>query len=72
MNCRILILVLSVVTWTCSRAAEVAAPKFRAVELDKQVKIGYGVAVADVNGDKRPDIVLADKDLIVWYENPGW
>lgn len=47
-------------------------PSFRAVEIDKAVGIGYGIAVADVNGDAKPDILLADKDLIAWYENPGW
>ena len=49
-----------------------AAPKFRAVDVDTKVEIGYGVAVADVNGDKKPDILLADKNLYVWYENPSW
>ena len=49
-----------------------AAPTFKAADVDTSVKIGYGVTVADVNGDKKPDILLADKDLIVWYENPSW
>ena len=47
-------------------------PRFRAVNVDTQVAIGYGVAVADVNGDHRPDLVLCDKNQIAWYENPGW
>ena len=47
-------------------------PVFKAVEVDAKVEIGYGITVADVNGDKRPDILLADKNLIVWYENPSW
>jgi FG-GAP-like repeat len=49
-----------------------AEPTFKAVDVDTKVDIGYGVAVADVNGDKKPDILLADKNLIVWYENPSW
>jgi len=53
-------------------AAEPATPNFRAVEVDTKVQIGYGVTVADVNGDRKPDILLADKNLIVWYENPSW
>ena len=53
-------------------AAGEAVPRFRAVDVDTQIQIGYGVTVADVNGDKKPDILLADKNLIVWYENPGW
>ncbi len=53
-------------------AAGNAVPLFRAVEIDTQVQIGYGVTVADVNGDKKPDIILADKNVIVWYQNPTW
>ena len=53
-------------------AAEPPVPTFKAVEIDTKVEIGYGVTVADVNGDKKPDILLADKNLIVWYENPSW
>jgi hypothetical protein len=53
-------------------AAAPAVPTFKAVDVDTSVKIGYGVTTADVNGDKKPDILLADKDLIVWYENPNW
>lgn len=53
-------------------AAEPPVPNFKAVDVDTKVEIGYGVTVADVNGDKKPDILLADKNLIVWYENPSW
>ena len=49
-----------------------AQPKFKAIEIDKEIQIGYGIAAADVNGDKKPDLVLADKAQIVWYENPSW
>src|SRR6266705_2165007 len=54
------------------QAGELPVPKFRAVEIDAKIEIGYGVAVADVDGDKKPDILLADKKQIVWYRNPGW
>ena len=46
-------------------------PKFRAVTLDDKIQIGYGLAIADVDGDKQPDILLADKKQFVWYRNPG-
>ena len=47
------------------------APRFRAVEIDK-IQIGYGVTVADVDGDKKPDILLVDKNQVAWYHNPDW
>ena len=49
-----------------------AAPRFRAQEIDAEIQIGYGLAIADVDGDRKPDILLADKNQIVWYQNPSW
>ena len=48
-----------------------AEPKFRLQEIDK-VSIGYGLAIADVNGDGKPDILLADQHTVQWYQNPTW
>ncbi len=53
-------------------AAETPAPRFRAVNIATNIEIGYGVTVADVDGDRKPDILLADKKQFVWYRNPGW
>jgi hypothetical protein len=45
---------------------------FRAQAIDTKIEIGYGLAIADVNGDGKQDILLADKKQIVWYQNPDW
>lgn len=47
-------------------------PAFRTVELDSEVGIGYGLAIADVDGDTRPDVLLVDRDEVAWYQNPHW
>src|SRR5437899_7872856 len=58
---------------TAQPAAEKAAfPKFKMQEIDNALSIGYAVLVADINGDKKHDIVVVDKEKVVWYENPTW
>ena len=49
-----------------------ARPAFTAKTVDDKISIGYGLAIGDVDGDKKPDILLADAKEIVWYKNPGW
>jgi len=48
-------------------------PSFRAQEIDPHVgNVCYALAVADVNGDGKPDVVAVAEDAVVWYENPSW
>ena len=47
-------------------------PKFRQQDIDVEVGVGYGLQLADMNGDGKTDIVLVDKDKVAWYQNPTW
>jgi hypothetical protein len=55
-----------------SLAATANAGPFKDQTIDDKIQIGYGLAIADVNGDKKPDVLLVDKAQVVWYENPSW
>lgn len=77
MTARILLLITM---WTgllrpSARGADDAAtvaPEFAPLTVDATVGIGYGLAISDIDGDRRPDIILADKDVLAWYRNPSW
>jgi FG-GAP-like repeat len=47
-------------------------PNFEAQTIDSQISIGYGIAIGDVDGDKKPDILLADQKQFVWFRNGDW
>ncbi len=47
-------------------------PAFDAVEIAKDIEIGYGICPADVNGDGKLDVVVADAQQFWWFENPTW
>jgi hypothetical protein len=46
--------------------------KFERVVIDSNFPDGYQVEVADVNGDKKPDLVALGGSTVAWYENPTW
>jgi hypothetical protein len=48
-------------------------PKFEAQEIDPHAgNVVYAVTVADVNGDRKPDVVAVTEDAVLWYENSSW
>ncbi|MED6313537.1 MAG: FG-GAP and VCBS repeat-containing protein [Verrucomicrobiota bacterium] len=62
---------LSILGWIAT-GQTMDLPKFRHATIDHKVKIGYGIAIADMNADMKPDIVLCDARNIAWYQNPTW
>lgn len=50
----------------------ISEPTFKTQVIDSKVSIGYGLAIGDVDGDGKPDILLADKKQFVWYRNGDW
>lgn len=53
-------------------SAAVGAAEFKHQTIDDKIGIGYGLAIADVNGDKRTDVLLVDANEVAWYEAPSW
>ena len=47
-------------------------PNFEPQTIDDNIAIGYGLALGDVDGDGKTDILLADKKQFVWYRNGDW
>lgn len=65
-------LIVFALVFTGVLATEAQVPVFDAQTIDTGVAIGYGLAIGDVDGDRKPDILLADKTQIVWYRNGDW
>ena len=55
-----------------AQATGVAPLPFRREVIDASIRIGYGLAIADVDGDGRDDLLLADAREIAWYRSPNW
>lgn len=48
-------------------------PEFEMREIDPKVgEVCYAVTLADVDGDKKTDIVAVTENRVVWYHNPDW
>lgn len=57
--------------YTSTVFAQTGEPNFTIQVVDNQINIGYGLAIGDVDGDGKADILLADQKEFVWYRNPG-
>ena len=67
------VLMLLLSSW--SQAPSVAAlPAFKAASIVSGLGMGYQVVLADLNRDKRLDVVVVDERAqdLSWYENPTW
>ena len=54
-------------------SADAAFPRFEVKEIDANVgEVCYALTIADVDGDKLPDVVAVTEDAILWYTNPSW
>ena len=48
-------------------------PTFEAQQIDPHVgNVCYAVTTADVDGDRKPDVVAVTEDAVVWFANPSW
>ncbi len=64
-------LMLMLVITSVTFAADIPEPQFKPQTIDPRIKIGYGCAIGDVDGDGKADILLADQKQFAWYKNPG-
>jgi hypothetical protein len=48
------------------------AVEFERIVIDDSFPGAYQVEVADVNGDKKPDVIAVGGGTCAWFENPTW
>ncbi|MCG3196396.1 MAG: VCBS repeat-containing protein [Candidatus Omnitrophica bacterium] len=47
-------------------------PVFKIHDINPEAGTGLAIAVADIDGDGKPDIIGVSADDVAWYENPNW
>jgi hypothetical protein len=49
-------------------------PRFRERVISKEIKFGYQLIAADLNGDGKKDLIAVDERAtdVAWFENPTW
>jgi hypothetical protein len=50
----------------------VYSQEFERTVIDPNFPSAYQVEVADINGDKKPDVIAVGGSTCAWYENPTW
>jgi len=63
---------LSFATLSATALEEAPKARFEALTIDSRITVGYGLAIADLDGDGKLDIFLADSDRTVCYQAPDW
>jgi hypothetical protein len=62
--------------WACLSVYGQDLPRFREHVISKEIKMGYQLVVADLNGDGKKDLIAVDEAAtqLVWFENqhPTW
>ena len=70
------LLLLSALSLALSPAPQAPPParpvRFEPQQIRDEFGVGYAVTVADVNGDRKPDILAISGTQLVWFENPSW
>ena len=73
---RKLALALPVWLWACLSVSGQDLPRFREHVISRELKFGYQLVVADLNGDGKKDLIAVDEQAtqLAWFENqhPTW